>query len=86
MSGAWCPREDSNLYYKIRNLASYPLNDGDIFYFVILSESEGSCWYNAAPGFSRLPRQCKFGGQVTPRWLGVQNDKLLNFRSYFIKH
>ena len=23
----WCPREESNLYYKIRNLASYPLND-----------------------------------------------------------
>ena len=22
-----CPREESNLYYKIRNLASYPLND-----------------------------------------------------------
>ena len=23
----WCPREESNLNYKIRNLASYPLND-----------------------------------------------------------
>lgn len=23
----WCPREESNLYYEIRNLASYPLND-----------------------------------------------------------
>ncbi len=22
-----CPREESNLYYEIRNLASYPLND-----------------------------------------------------------
>ncbi len=22
-----CPREESNLDYKIRNLASYPLND-----------------------------------------------------------
>lgn len=22
-----CPREESNLNYKIRNLASYPLND-----------------------------------------------------------
>ena len=27
----WCPREESNLDYKIRNLASYPLNDGGIF-------------------------------------------------------
>ena len=23
----WCPREESNFDYKIRNLASYPLND-----------------------------------------------------------
>ena len=23
----WCPREESNPYYKIRNLVSYPLND-----------------------------------------------------------
>ena len=23
----WCTREESNLDYKIRNLASYPLND-----------------------------------------------------------
>jgi hypothetical protein len=29
-----CPREESNLDYKIRNLASYPLNDEgiDVFY------------------------------------------------------
>lgn len=25
-----CPREESNLDYKIRNLASYPLNDEGI--------------------------------------------------------
>ena len=24
-----CPREESNLHYKVRNLASYPLNDED---------------------------------------------------------
>lgn len=23
----WCPREESNLNYKLRKLASYPLND-----------------------------------------------------------
>ncbi len=23
----WCPREESNPHYEIRNLASYPLND-----------------------------------------------------------
>ena len=23
-----CPQEESNLYYEIRNLVSYPLNDG----------------------------------------------------------
>ena len=23
----WCPREESNPYYEIRNLVSYPLND-----------------------------------------------------------
>jgi hypothetical protein len=27
---SWCPREESNLDYKIRNLASYPLNDEGI--------------------------------------------------------
>ena len=26
-SRGMCPREESNLNYKIRNLASYPLND-----------------------------------------------------------
>ena len=25
----WCPREESNLDHKIRNLAFYPLNYGD---------------------------------------------------------
>lgn len=25
-----CPPEESNLYYKIRNLASYPLNEGGL--------------------------------------------------------
>ena len=24
----WCPREESNLNYELRKLASYPLNDG----------------------------------------------------------
>ena len=24
----WCTRQESNLYYKLRKLASYPLNDG----------------------------------------------------------
>ena len=23
----WCPREESNLYHKLRKLVSYPLND-----------------------------------------------------------
>ena len=26
----WCPREESNLYHKLRKLAFYPLNYGDI--------------------------------------------------------
>ena len=26
-SPIWCPQEESNPYYEIRNLASYPLND-----------------------------------------------------------
>ena len=25
--GFWCPREESNPYFKLRKLASYPLND-----------------------------------------------------------
>ncbi len=27
-----CPREESNPYYKIRNLVSYPLNDEGIYF------------------------------------------------------
>ena len=26
----WCPREESNLDYELRKLASYPLNDGGV--------------------------------------------------------
>ena len=27
---SWCSREESNLYHKLRKLASYPLNDGSM--------------------------------------------------------
>lgn len=27
----WCPRKESNLGFKIRNLVSYPLNDEGIY-------------------------------------------------------
>ena len=32
----WCPREESNLYCKIRNLASYPLNDKGFYRLTLL--------------------------------------------------
>ena len=28
---SWCPRQESNLYFKLRKLASYPLNDEGVF-------------------------------------------------------
>ncbi len=35
----WCPREESNPHYEIRNLASYPLNDEGVSTTGILLET-----------------------------------------------
>ena len=37
----WCPQEDSNPYYEIRNLASYPLNDEGVNSIFIYTTSLG---------------------------------------------
>jgi hypothetical protein len=36
----WCPRQESNLHYEIRNLASYPLNDEGKLKFKKLKNQE----------------------------------------------
>ena len=66
-----CPREESNLHYKVRNLASYPLNDEDG------RIKDTSRRYQKHPCFSRIvPSEgiaCKFlrlpasNSQAAPR-------------------
>lgn len=50
-----CPREESNLDYKIRNLASYPLNDKGKAHQP--SEQKKPCAvYRAIPNYSSIAR------------------------------
>lgn len=68
----WCPREESNLYYKIRNLASYPLNDGGASPKRNYCVTGAGRVYHASRQLSRTGLEFMSMSLLAPRSLGTE--------------